>query len=208
MDAEDVLSFDDSKAGTHICSIYKYSSEQALATVTFFTPALCAGTKCIYASNQTNRNQLTEVFDKKGLDTKKYIKSGQLLLFDNKSVYLTGDSIDVEKMLGSIKNAEEQAVKEGYKDVRFSGELPFISGGTIDENNIVTYEQVTDKHLQFSGSTAICHYDETKYNPNALTKIISSHPYIMIYGNFYKNKFFNNYSGESYKEIIEAIIVK
>lgn len=200
------LSLDDLRAGTHVCSIFKYSIGQTLATIAFFTPALYSGIKCIYISGQADRNRLVEEFNKRGVDAKKYIKSGQLLLLDNKDAYLTGNAMNVESALESIKSMERQAVKEGYKSVRLAGELPLISGKTLDEDSIINYELTADKHIQSSGSTAMCHYDETKYSPGVLTKILASHPHVEIYGNLYNNNYSKDYSGKSYEDIIETIV--
>jgi hypothetical protein len=202
---ENCLSFDDLKGEAHVCSVYKYPIEQTLTTIAFFTPALSTGSKCVYVSSQMDKNRLIEEFGKKWPEAKKHIESGQLLLLDHE-VYLTGNDINTENMLESIRNIEKQAAKEGYKNVRFSGEIPFVSGGVIDEKNIVNYELAEDKYLRSSGSSAICHYNETKYDPEMLIKIIVNYPYIMIYGSLYKNNCFQNYSGNNYEELLETII--
>jgi hypothetical protein len=168
---ESNLLFENLNAGTHICSVYKYSTEQEYATAAFFTPSLLhANIKCVYVSSKTSWDHLIEVFSRKGINAKEYIQKGQLLLFDNEKTYLTGNTINTENMLESIRRIENQAAKEGYSGVRFSGELPLISNNIIDEKNIVNYELAIDKYFQSSGSTSMCHYNETKYNADTLKK--------------------------------------
>jgi len=195
------------RVGDHVCSIYKYSIEQILTTADFFIPALNKGIKCIYISSQTSRDLLIEEFDKRGVDSKRFIESGQLLLLDTKDVYhLTNNTMNTKLILKSIESMKEQAVKEGYISVKVVGELPLLLDKPIDGNSIVNYEQTIDKFIPAWKITAICQYNEMKYKPDILSKIIANHTHVEIYGNLYKNNSYKDYSGKSYKEMMDRII--
>lgn len=181
-------------------------AEQVITTWQFFDQGFKAGEKCIYIADQNAAKQLASEFVKNSDTIDKHLISGQLVLFDN-NIYLYGGFLDISKMQKMINDAERQAISEGYKGLRISGGLPFVAGKPLGSNIICDYEAKIEDQL-FLGKQvkALCHYDEKRYEHEALVKVIKNHKKIVIYGKIYENRPLGTSESETYTDIINRLI--
>jgi hypothetical protein len=175
------------KFGSHICSIYKYPREKIFLTILFIIHGLNANERCFYAADSDSCEQLVGEFLNKKFDINKYIKSGQMVMSDSKLIYLKDELLDIDEMIKKCKEVEKKSLADGFKGVRFCGELPLVSDKTIDGKIVVDYESLVDKYLTNSKSVAMCHYNEARYDQEVLTKLVKHHKYLAIYGSLYRN---------------------
>lgn len=198
-------------SGMHINSIYRVIDEQLQITIPIFVQGLKENNKCVYTTHPFLKDTL---INKLG---KKYLDSGQLEIYDNNSVYLTDNLLDIRKMIIALKNIEKKAKYEGYRNLIVAGELPFVSEKPLNNDRIFEYEATIDEFLETSSTIAICSYAEDKYDHGFLAKITKVHHTVALYGNIYDNKYFytcpeyliadkSEFSTEDYKAMVDEII--
>ena len=164
----------------HILSIYRYDKEEVFVTANYFKKGLKNNIKCIYISSDKNNELLTSELRSKILDLDKYIKSGQLLLLNQKDVYVKNDTIPIEQIIKTADFFEDESKKQGFTNIIFSGE-PFLTN-TKNQEIVINYENHLDKYLNGKKFIVLCHYSESKYQEETLLKMIKSHSSIIIYG--------------------------
>jgi hypothetical protein len=196
--------------GTHINSIYRSLEEQFQVVVPLFAKGLSENDKCVYVTDSSLIDQVIPQFDKK------YFDSGQLEILDNNTVYSTNGDLDVGKIMTAWKTLEEKSKKEGFRRLRICGQLPFFSNQAISSDKIIEYETAADEYLSKNDTIAICNYQEDKYDPSILLKLIKVHHFVAIYGSIHENKYFytfpeyikkdtTEFKPEDYKTVVDSI---
>ena len=185
--------------GSHVYSIYRNLEEQFLITFPILAKGLSENDKCLYIADLNLEDRVKQEY-------RSYLDSEQLEFIDNK-IYLENGLLNINKLISSFDVSLQKAEDDGYNNLRVAGELPFIDGKTIDNDKVVEYEALVDKFITSKNIIAVCSYDENKYSPDFLTKIIKSHQYVAIYGRCYKNIFYNSSScPKEYRETIQKLI--
>jgi len=205
------------KLGLHICSIYQNQEQQFLELLLFFKTGLENNHKCIYIIDDNTKEEVTAIFEKAGINLKKYIELGQFLFLTKKETYLKDGYFDPNKMIALLKSVEDTAIKEGYAGVRVTGEMTWLLDNLDDSKKLIEYESKLNDFFPRSSSSAICQYNENKFNSELLVDVIRTHPQLVIYGVAYENKYFYNppkyaekargvFRPDSYKIMIDLII--
>ncbi|NQU99456.1 MAG: MEDS domain-containing protein [Parcubacteria group bacterium] len=184
--------------GDHVCSIYKNKEEQFSTVVPFIKKGLDNHQKCAYIVDENSKEEVIAELDKRGIDSKKYIKTNQLLLLTKRETYLKDGFFDPDKMIVLLKKTEKSALEEGYSGLRVTGEMTWVLEGVSGSEKLIEYEAKLNDFFPDSKSTAICQYNENKFKPEILVEVIHTHPFLIIYGNLYENKFY--YSPQLYIE--------
>ena len=84
-----------------------------------------------------------------------------------------------------------------------------------DNDLLIEYESQLNTLLSNSKTTAVCQYNETRFDQKLLTEMLRTHPKVFIYGMYYENPYFytppeymhktDSFSEKAYKTIINEI---
>lgn len=176
--------------GDHVSSIYQNKEQQFSLIVPFMMEGLKSNQKCVYVFSENTKEGVIEEFKKAGSELDEFIKSGQFELVDSKDVYLKNGNFEPNKMLATVESIEKQAFEDGYWGFRGSGEMGDSMNVNISETELIDYESKLNEFLVGRKIALICQYNENKVNHKFLNNVIRTHPFIIIYGKMYENKYF------------------
>ncbi|HWS49277.1 MAG TPA: MEDS domain-containing protein [Candidatus Methanoperedens sp.] len=209
----------DIRLGDHVASIYQNKEQQFEVLMPFFIEGLKLNQKCVYVYDENTKEEIISEFEKAGIEINLYLKSGQLELFESREMYLDEGKFQPEKMLEKIEAMEKRAFEEGFWGLRGSGEMGISLEGKVDEIELIDYESRINEFLVGRKITLICQYNENKVSHKILNNVIRTHPFVIVYGKIYENKYFytapeymergSHYlPEEEYKTIIDTIITE
>lgn len=178
--------------GYHVCSIYKNKEEQFEQLVHFFEDGLKENQKCLYIVDENTKEEISDEFKRRGLDIQQYINSGQFVFLTKNESYVKNGDFDPDAMIALLKTSETEALAAGYSSLRLTGEMTWILGSEGYEKKAIEYENKLNTVIPTSKISAICQYNENKFNQKTLIDVIQSHPFLIIYGKKYENKYFYN----------------
>lgn len=96
--------------------------------------------------------------------------------------------------------------------LRIVGEMTWIFSNLSDLEKLIEYESKINYFFPKSQISAICQYNEKKFNPEILLDVINTHPKVIIYNNIYENyyyippnEFIARFKGEVSKETYERV---
>ena len=200
--------------GHHICSIFNTNEQQFLPLISFFNEGLTSKQKCLYILGAQTAYDVINEFDSRGVRVRDYADSKQLVFLTKDETYLRDGYFEADKMISIIKKIENQSLSEGYTGVRGSGDMTWAIGDPLVKEKMFNYEIKLNQLLSEGKIAAFCRYDERKFPKELLIKAIRTHPYLIIYGKFYENKYFysppeyvsnEDLPDESYETIISLI---
>ena len=157
----------------HTCSIYQHKLQLEYAIAEFFDPKNTGKQKCVCVTSQPLE-----------------LNNKDVQILSANEVYLKDGKFDIEATIQNFVQLIKQALKDGYTGLRASGDATWAIDENIDLDRLVEYETKAHKAITENPVAAICHYNEKKFKPEFLKKILISHPQIYIYGQRYDNKFF------------------
>lgn len=182
--------FEKVKLGDHLCSIYKNKEQQFSAVVPFVGAGLNNHQKCIYIVDENSKEEVISELEKNGIEIKKYIKSNQFQLSTKRETYLKDGYFDPDKMIKFLKETEQKILQGGYSGMRVTGEMTWVLENAKGSDRLIEYEAKLNDFFPESKVTALCQYNENKFKPEILIEVIHTHPYLVIYGNPYKNLYY------------------
>lgn len=175
--------------GDHICSIYQSEEQQFSQIIPFFTEGLMRHQKCVYVIDDNPKEEIISVFTKNGVEIHKYVDAHQCVLFTKEETYLKDGLFRPDAMISLIKETEKSALKEGFEGMRGTGEMTWMQDQSLNDK-LIEYEAKLNETIPNSKSSTICQYNENKFSKELLIDVIRMHPYLIIYGKLYKNKYF------------------
>jgi hypothetical protein len=189
--------FQNTHAGDHICSIFKNKAEQFSTLIAFFKKGLDRNEKCIYVMDGTTREEVIHEFEKEGVNLNMYLKSKQFLLLTPAETYLKNNEFVPTLILAYWKFMEQRALDEGYPGVRICGEALWAVDHPEDQDKLMAYEAQVTEAIKQTKITALCLYDETKFEHTVLLESIHTHPGIVIYGVPAQNMYFSPFAHDA-----------
>lgn len=203
--------------GTHICSIYRDTSQQFLPLSSLISEGLMNNQSFMYIFHENTPDDVNKEINGTGFGTHPYLSSHQLLLCSSEETYLHGGSFSVDNALSLFTEKINEAVLKGYDGLSIMGEMSWAADRGISDQDILGYEVKCDTVIPKNKVVGICQYNENKFKPEFLIDIIRCHPYVILYGKLYKNTYFYNspehvltmrnvFRASDYPSVIDLII--
>ena len=195
--------------GDHLCSIYQNKVQQFSQLVPFILEGLQQNQKCIYIQDSNSQEEIIHQFNQFGIDLGPYLTSKQMEIVQKDLVYLQNGIFDKNIVESSIKGIVERALADGYTGIRGTAEMDW-AGSISNTKNLLDYESELKNIFSNLAVTSICQYNELSFSKDILKDIVLTHPFVIIYGKLYTNKYFNSeanaLSSDSYETVINTII--
>jgi hypothetical protein len=144
--------------------------------------------KCLFAAAPAQVNELREELQKLEIDVDKTIEAGQLVLYEERELFLAnGKRFDPYYLLSSHQTFIAQALREGWQAVRISIDMTWLSKDIATPEQILKYEAASDAVFTFQNAPiiALIHYDHSKLIPSLVVEILKLHP-ISVVGKYIK----------------------
>jgi hypothetical protein len=174
--------------GSHICQLYSKVTEIPSVTARLMRVGLSLSEKCLFAASAPQVKELTEELKKLQVDVEGLLASGQLVLHEDREVFLAnGKRFDPYHLLSLHQTFIAQASREGWKAVRISIDMTWLVKDLATPEQILKYEAASDAVFTFQNAPiiALMHYDHSKLLPSLVVEMIKLHP-ISVVGKYIK----------------------
>lgn len=174
--------------GSHICQLYSKVIEIPGVTARLMRVGLSLSEKCLFAAAPTQVKELTDELRKLQVDVDSLLASGQLVLYEDREVFLADEKrFDPYYLLSLHQTFIAQALREGWKAVRISIDMTWLVKDLATPEQILKYEAASDAVFTFQNAPiiALIHYDHSKLLPSLVVEMIKLHP-ISVVGKYIK----------------------
>jgi len=181
--------------GSHICQLYSKVTEIPGVTARLMRVGLSLSEKCMFAAAPAQVKELCDELHKLGVDVEALQASGQLLLFEEREPFLAqGKRFDPYLLISHHLTFIAQALHEGWKAVRISIDMTWLTRDVATPEQMLKYEAASDAVFTFQNAPiiALMHYDHSKLLPSLVVELLKLHP-ISVVGKYIKrNPFYLN----------------
>src|SRR5579875_467913 len=175
--------------GSHICQLYSKVNEIPGVTARLVRVGLSMSEKCMFAAAPAQVKEFREELQKLQLDVDALIEAGQLVLCEERERLLSdgGKRFDPYFLLSSHQTFIAQALREGWKAVRISIDMSWLTSDAATPEQILKYEAASDAVFTFQNAPiiALMHYDHNKLMPGLVAELLKLHP-ISVVGKYIK----------------------
>jgi hypothetical protein len=178
--------------GSHICQLYRKVTEIPSVTARLLRVGLSLSEKCMFAAAPAQVQELRAELSKLQLDVDALIASGQLVLHDDRDIFLSNGKSNAKRfdpyfLLSSHQTFIAQALREGWQAVRISIDMTWLTKDVATPEQILKYEAASDAVFTFQNAPiiALMHYDHSKLVPSLIVEVLKLHP-ISVVGKYIK----------------------
>jgi hypothetical protein len=174
--------------GSHICQLYSKVTEIPVVTARLMRVGLSLSEKCLFAAAPMQVKEFCDELTKLQVDVDALIASGQLVLHEEREPFLaSGKRFDPYFLLSSHQTFIAQALREGWKAVRISIDMTWLSKDLAAPEQILKYEAASDAVFTFQNAPiiALMHYVHSKLLPSLVVEMLKLHP-ISVVGKYIK----------------------
>ena len=178
--------------GMHVGSIYRGKEEQLLVMMQFILDALRRKEKCVCVLTEDTKNRIVKELERRKISVEKCSQWGQFILLSHEETYLKEGCFHSEKMVKTLKNLHQAALREGFDGLRATGE---ITSGLVDfigHKNFIEYEARLNYFYPDTRALGLCQYDEAVFSKEFLLNVIYTHPKIFLTGRLRDNPFYKH----------------
>jgi hypothetical protein len=181
--------------GSHICQLYSKVTEIPGVTARLMKVGLGASEKCLFAAAPAQLKEFREELLKLQIDVEQCIASGQLMLYEDRDIFLAGGKrFDPYFLLSSHQTFIAQALREGWKAVRISIDMTWLAKDIATPEQILKYEAASDAVFTFQNAPiiALMHYDHGKLLPSLIVELLKLHPISVVGKYIRRNPYYLN----------------
>ncbi|MDH7500667.1 MAG: MEDS domain-containing protein [candidate division NC10 bacterium] len=178
------------RPGDHLCSIYRDFREQMEVVVPFLATGLAQGQRCLYLTDRTDTEEIVKALAAAGVPIEAALASRQFLILSSQESYLQDGYFDPERMTAALRQAEGDALRNGYSGLRVTGEMTWALRGSPGSERLIEYEAALNSFFPESHSLAICQYQEDRFSPELLLQVILTHPQVLLHGHLCTNSYY------------------
>ncbi len=173
--------------GSHILQLYNKVNEICGVTARLLEAGLVGDEKCLFAGSPAVVREMEDALKKSGVDVAEKVASGQLIFISDRESLLVGKRFDPYHLLSTHQTFIAQALREGWKAVRISMDMTWLTNEIASPEQILKYEAASDAVFTFQNAPiiALMHYDYSKLPGALVVEMLKLHP-IAVVGKFIK----------------------
>jgi hypothetical protein len=173
--------------GSHILQLYNKVSEICGVTAKLLEAGLAAQEKVLFAGATSSVKEMEEALSKAGVDIAAAVQSGQLVFISDRESLLVSKRFDPYHLLSTHQTFIAQALREGWRAVRISMDMTWLTQDVATPEQILKYEAASDAVFTFQNAPiiALMHYDYSKLPGMLVVELLKLHP-IAVVGKFIK----------------------
>lgn len=162
--------------GEHVCGIFNGDGERDQAVTAFVAAGLADRDRVWCLTELTSPEAVLGSLRRAGVDVAGALDDGQLVVRSAAEGYLGEAPFDPGRMIASLRVVVEQAVADGYRGFRLSGDLAWATRGHCGRDSLMAYEERLGELFAGRPAAALCHYDSGRFDAPALEAAIAVHP--------------------------------
>lgn len=168
------------KPGDHLCLIYANKAEQMAAVVPFIVNGLARRGRCLYSADERTIEEIVEALAAAGLDVAGERKRGALRLVTSQESYLRNGVFVPQEMIDYLRQAEAEALADGFAGLWCTGEMTWVLGSQADGDRYLEYEALLNHFLAESKVVILCQYNYARFAAPSLHDVFRTHPLIIL----------------------------
>ncbi len=182
--------FESLQQGSHLCFIYS-SREQQLETLrSFVRKGLERNEKILYVFDDRTKEEIIKYFEKKNLEIKELLDSGQFEFLTKRESYLKNGRFEPDNMFELLTKAKDRALENGFTGLRATGEMTWFFTEAPGVGQLMEYESQLNDFVQGKEMVILCQYNENEFSPENLLDVIYTHPKIILHDSIYENHYY------------------
>jgi len=159
----------------HKCLIYDgHPSEQLPVVLPLLMDGLQRHWRCLYLGNPEMVQMVTAALVAKGLDTKREVEKGALVLSSDRS-HLQGGRFDPDAMIAGLCAAIDQAVSDGFEGLCATGDMRWELGEDRNFERVLEYEARLEQVFRERPLRGICQYHRDIVPAQAIRDALVTH---------------------------------
>jgi len=173
--------------GSHILQLYNKVAEISGVTARLLEVGLASSEKCLFAATPASVAELEQALAKSGVDVAAAVEAGQLVFISDRDELLVNKRFDPYHLLSTHQTFIAQALREGWKAVRISMDMTWLTHEIAQPEQVLKYEAASDAVFTFQNAPiiALMHYDYSKLPGALVVEMLKLHP-IAVVGKFIK----------------------
>jgi signal transduction histidine kinase len=156
--------------GDHVCLLHEGSPGRAALVAPFFRAGRERGARCLLIGAREDLEALAAA----GLEVAGEEERGGLVLLER----LPRSQRPPGALLDLLRQAEQQALDDGFKGLVVAGELV----SAFAPGDLARDEALLGRFLAGSRTAALCLYDRARLSPGALADLLRTHPLVALDG--------------------------
>lgn len=173
--------------GSHILQLYNKVNEIAGVTARLLEVGLASSEKCLFAGSLSSVQEIEQALRRSGVDVGAAQEHGQLVFLTERDSLLVNKRFDPYHLLSTHQTFIAQALREGWKAVRISMDMTWLTQDVATSEQVLKYEAASDAVFTFQNAPiiALMHYDYSKLPGALVVEMLKLHP-IAVVGKFIK----------------------
>jgi hypothetical protein len=165
----------------HQCLIYHGAPSAQLAGLALMIRRkLEANFRCLYLNSPEMVVGMRAYLTSSGLDVHDAVVNGRLILSSGHDHLVDGE-FDADRMLGLLKDAYDDALKDGYAGLWASGDMAWEFGPARDFDKLVEYERALEEFFQANPRIqGVCQYHADVLPGDVVETGLDLHPAIYV----------------------------
>ena len=174
-------------AGSHILQLYNRVNEITGVTARLIEVGLASSEKCLFAGSPASVQEIEQALLKAGVEVAQAQEAGQLVFISDREELLVSKRFDPYHLLSTHQTFIAQALREGWKAVRISMDMTWLTTDIATPEQVLKYEAASDAVFTFQNAPiiALMHYDYSKLPGALVVEMLKLHP-IAVVGKFIK----------------------
>jgi two-component system, NarL family, sensor histidine kinase UhpB len=178
------------KHGDHICLIYENPVEQMSVVVPFIMDGLDRGERCLYIVDDRTIEEIVQAFEAAGVDVAQERQRGALRLVTSHDTYLQAGGFVPQAMIDLLRQAEAEALADGFSGLRMTGELTWSCGPAPGSDRLIEYEALLNHLPTYSKSVILCQYHHSRFGVPCIHDVLRTHSIAILGGHVFPNPYY------------------
>lgn len=167
------------KPGDHVCPIHEDGPRELGIVVDFIQQGLASEQRCLSVAEEPMLAELADRCTVAGIDLHREIERGALQLLTPNTCLRSGDG-HPRRMIDYLERAEQAAAADGFRGLRFTGDLTGGAGTSPDPDWLIEYEVLLNQHLEQGTSIVLCHHRQARLDAGMMHDVVRTHPLVIL----------------------------
>ncbi len=168
--------------GDHVCTLFSSPEEQLSAAIEYIQQGLNRHERCLYVCGEQTPDEFRAALTAAGVDTAQEEAKGALILLTKETGHLEGGSFSPSRMISMLRNALEDALKNGFEGLCAAGDMTWLLDDAPGTEQIAEYEALLNHFYRHNRALGLCQYNRRRLPAATLDHGLATHPTVRIAG--------------------------
>jgi two-component sensor histidine kinase len=165
--------------GAHFCKFYETAEDLKDCLIPYFKAGLDNNEKCLWvASEPFGKMDALAALRAASANADAAIAHGQIEVIDHTEWYRCQGSVRPEELPLTWLGRVEQALAEGYRGLRVTGNMAFLA--PADWNSFMDYERAVQRCFHGHRIIALCSYPLDRADSSQVLEVMRSHAFAIV----------------------------